>query len=372
LRRTPIAFSPQRADHAGNGDRPQIFAGREEAMRSRTRFAAALGLGLCVALPVSAQTFTPDRADAEAGRREGNLSWYTSTPFPLVQHLVDKFQQDSGIKIQLLRTGGQAVLRRFQQEAAAGRPGADVMTMSDAGAANGLTKQGLFEPFKPEGFDKVVPEARDRDGRWIAQRLSIVGIPIRSDKVAENDVPKTWSDLKHAKYKGLMVMPDPSFTAIQLIVVGMLSQKLGWDFYRALRANDTMIVQGHQQVFSTMQQGERVIGAEGADPRSFSDGQEVPNQKMIYPTEGVFIVSSPTAVIKGARNPNAAKLFAQFMISPAAQRMIAEGGIHSSRVDVPPPPGQPALTEVKFIPVDLDVVELRARELKARFSEIFQ
>ena len=102
-----------------------------------------------------------------------------------------------------------------------------------------------------------------------------------------------------------------------------------------------MIVQGHQQVFSTMQQGERVIGAEGADPRSFADGKDVPNQTMVYPAEGVFIVSSPTAVIKGARNPNAAKLFAQFMVSPAAQKMIAAGGIHSSRIDVAPPPGQP-------------------------------
>ncbi len=341
-------------------------------MRSRRRFAAALCVGLGAALPASAQTFTPDQANAEAARKEGSLSWYTSTPFPLVQHLVDKFQQETGIKIQLLRTGGQAVLRRFQQEAAAGRPGADVMTMSDAGAANGLAKQGLFEPFRPEGFDKVLDDAKDRNGRWIAQRLSIVGIPIRSDKVAETEVPKTWSDLRHPKYKGLMVMPDPSFTAIQLIVVGMLSQKLGWDFYRALRANDTMIVQGHQQVFSTMQQGERVIGAEGADPRSFSDGQDVPNQRMVYPTEGVFIVSSPTAVIKGARNPNAAKLFAQFMISVGAQKMIAAGGIHSSRIDIASPPGQPALTEVKFLPVDLDVIEQRARELKARFSEIFQ
>ncbi len=339
-------------------------------MRSRTRFAVVLGLGLFAALPASAQTFTPDKADIDAARKEGALSWYTSTPFPLVQHLVDKFQQETGIKIQLLRTGGQAVLRRFQQEAAAGRPGADVMTMSDAGAANGLAKQGLFEAFKPEGFDKVVDAARDRDGRWIAQRLSIVGMPIRGDKV--KDVPQTWSDLKHPKYKGLMVMPDPSFTAIQLVVVGMLSRALGWDFYKALRANDTMIVQGHQQVFSTMQQGERVIGAEGADPRSFSDGQEVPNQTMIYPTEGVFIVSSPTAVIKGARNPNAAKLFAQFMISPPAQKMIAAGGIHSSRVDLPPPRGQPALSEMKYIPVDLDLIEERGRELKARFSDIFQ
>ena len=148
-----------------------------------------------------------------------------------------------------------------------------------------------------------------------------------------------------------MVMPDPSFTAIQLVVVGMLSRTLGWDFYKALRANDTMIVQGHQQVFSTMQQGERLIGAEGADPRSFSEGQEVPNQKMVYPTEGVFIVSSPTAIIKGARNPNAAKLFAQFMISPLAQKMIADGGVHAARIDIAPPPGQPALSEMKFIPV---------------------
>jgi iron(III) transport system substrate-binding protein len=352
---------------------PEI-AEREEgnAMRDGIRLTVMLGIGLCAALPASAQAFTPDRADADAARKEGALSWYTSTPFPLVQHLVDKFQQETGIRIELLRTGGQAVLRRFQQEAAAGRPGADVMTMSDAGAANGLAKQGLFEPFKPDGFDKVVDDAKDRDGRWIAQRISIVGMPIRTDKVPEKDAPKTWSDLKHPKYKGLMVMPDPSFTAIQLIVVAMLSQKLGWDFYKALRANETMIVQGHQQVFSTMQQGERVIGAEGADPRSFTDGQEVPNQKLIYPTEGVFIVSSPTAVIKGARHPHAAKLFAQFMISVTAQKMIAAGGIHSSRVDVAPPPGQPALAEVKFIPVDLDVIEQRARVLKARFSEIFQ
>jgi iron(III) transport system substrate-binding protein len=169
-----------------------------------------------------------------------------------------------------------------------------------------------------------------------------------------------------------MVMPDPSFTAIQLVVVGMLSRTLGWDFYKALRANETMIVQGHQQVFSTMQQGERVIGAEGADPRSFSDGQEVPNQKMVYPTEGVFIVSSPTAIIKGARNPNAAKLFAQFMISPLAQKMIADGGVHAARIDIAPPPGQPALSEMKFIPVDLDLIEERGRELKARFADIFQ
>jgi iron(III) transport system substrate-binding protein len=328
-------------------------------------------MGLAWAALAPAEAFTPDKADRAAAQREGTLSWYTSTPFPLVQRLADKFTQDTGIKIQLLRSGGEAVLRRFMQEHQAGQYGTDVLTMSDAGAANGLTKQGVFAPFKPEGFDKVVDGAKDPNGHWIAQRIHLIGMVVRHDKVAEKDRPKTWTDLTDPKYRGLMVMPDPNFTAIQLVVVGMLSQKLGWDFYRALRKNDTMIVQGHQQVYKTMQQGERLIAAEGSDPRSFNDGKEVPNQSVIYPTEGVFIVSSPVAVIKNARNPNAARLFAEFMVSPGAQRIIVEHAIHSSRSDMPPPAGMPALNQVKFIPVDLDFIETRARELKARFSEIF-
>jgi len=331
---------------------------------------AIFAVFLCAGVPARAQA--PDRADLEAARREGSLSWYTSTPVAQAQALANRFEQETGVKVQLLRSGGQAVLRRLQQEISAGRPGADVLTMSDAGAANGLAKQGLLEPFRPEGFDKVADGAKDKAGRWIAQRLQMVGIPVRTDKVAEAERPKTWSDLKDPKYKGRMVMPDPSFTAIQLIVVGMLSQKLGWDFYKALRVNDTMIVQGHQQVFSTMQQGERVIGAEGADPRSFFDGKEVPNQAMIYPSEGTFIVSSPTAVLKAARSPNAAKLFAQFMITPEAQKIIVDSGIHGARVDLAPPPGQPALKDVSIIPVDLDFIEEKGRELKTRFSEIFE
>jgi len=333
---------------------------------------ALCGLALLTAPPAAGQTFTPDLPDAEAARREASLSWYTSTPVAQAQALASRFEQHTSIKVELLRSGGQAVLRRLQQEISAGRPGADVLTMSDAGAANALAKQGILAPFRPQGFDKVVEAARDRDGRWIAQRLQLVGIPVRTDKVAEADRPQTWSDLKNPKYKGLMVMPDPSFTAIQLVVVGMLSQRLGWDFYKALRANDTMVVQGHQQVFSTMQQGERLIGAEGADPRSFFDGKEVPNQAMIYPADGTFVVSSPTAVLKSARNPNAARLFAAFMVTPEAQKIIVDSGIHSSRIDMPPPDGQPALTAVKFLPIDLDFIEDRARELKTRFSEVFQ
>jgi iron(III) transport system substrate-binding protein len=353
-------------DHAGKAGRTGLEDGLEEIMRRITLSAVLLGLAI-----VPAAAFTPDQADRAAAVKEGSLSWYSSTPFPLVQILADKFTAETGVKVQLFRTGGEAVLRRFMQEYQAGQAGADVITMSDAGAAIGLTRRGVFVPFKPQGFDKVIDDAKDKDGHWIAQRVHLIGMPVRTDLVPEPERPKTWSDLTDPRYKGKMVMPDPNFTAIQLIVVGMLSRKFGWKFYEDLRKNDIMIVQGHQQVFKTMQQGERPIGAEGADPRTYNNGKDLPNQSLIYPTEGVFVVCSPVAIVKNAKNPNAARLFAQFMLSPAAQQIIADNAIHSSRLDIPPPKGQPALSAVKFIPIDLDHIEKNARDLKGRFSTIF-
>src|SRR4051794_26814904 len=142
---SPIAFSCPRADHGCNGAALEFnVAGWRNTMGSRTRFAVAMALLQCVAmrqgLPASAQA--PDKADAAAARKEGNLSWYTSTPVALAQQLADKFQEQSGIKVQLLRTGGQAVLRRLQQEVSARPPGAHVRTLSHRGAAKRPTQHG--------------------------------------------------------------------------------------------------------------------------------------------------------------------------------------------------------------------------------------
>jgi iron(III) transport system substrate-binding protein len=186
-------------------------------MRTFAPLAAVLGL-------LTTQAHAADQADRAAAIKEGNVNWYTSTPFPLVQQLADRFTADTGIKVTLLRSGGEAVLRRFLQEQQAGQPGADVITMSDAGAATGLARKGVFVPFKPDGFDKVVDGAKDKDGAWIAQRVHLIGMPVRTDLMAESDRPKTWSDLKDGKFKGKMVMPDPSFTAIQLTVVGAVAE----------------------------------------------------------------------------------------------------------------------------------------------------
>jgi iron(III) transport system substrate-binding protein len=111
--------------------------------------------------PAAAQGFQPDPIDVDAAKREGKVSWYTSAPVSLSQKLGSLFEQQTGIKVGIFRSGGSAVLRRFQQEADAGRLAVDVLTMSDASAAQGLARRGRFVAFKPEGFDKVVDEGKD-------------------------------------------------------------------------------------------------------------------------------------------------------------------------------------------------------------------
>jgi iron(III) transport system substrate-binding protein len=318
-----------------------------------------------------AQTFTPDAVDVAAAKREGAVTWYTSTPVAAGQHIANEFEKRYGIKVEMLRTGGGNVIRRFLQEADAGRVSVDVITMSDMSAANAITKRGLFVPFKPEGFDKVIPDAKDPNGNYIAQRLTLVGMVARTDKVAAANRPTAWTDLTHPKYKGLLVMADPSFTAIQLMVVGTLSKIIGWQFYEALRKNDTMIVQGHEQIYDMVKRGERVIAAESSDPRIYNNGTMPANMVAIFPQVGTMIVPSPTAVIKGSPHPNAAKLFAQFNLSFDVQQKFTEEGRPSPRVDVPVPEGLPRLDTLKLYPIDYDEIERTGRQLKAKFADIF-
>ncbi len=337
-----------------------------------TALVAGFWISLVSAQPLWAQGFKPDPVDEAAAKREGQVTWYTSTPVKVAQFIAREFEKQTGIKVELLRTGGQGVIRRFLQEVDGGRINADMITMSDMSAANAMTKRGLFVPFKPKGFDKVIDSAKERDGHYIAQRLSFIGMVARTDKVADADMPKQWSDLTQPKYKGKLVMADPSFTAIQLMVVGTLSRKLGWQFYEALRKNDTLIVQGHEQVYDMLKRGERMIAAELADPRVYTNGKPPPNMRIIFSPEGTIVVPSPSGVIKGSPHPNAAKLFAQFNLTIQVQSKLSGDGRPSARTDVPPPEGMPRLDQIKVYPIDYDYIEANTRKLKSKFAEVFQ
>jgi iron(III) transport system substrate-binding protein len=326
---------------------------------------AALGLALCSAVMAS-------DVDLAAAKKEGQVVWYTSTPIETAHKIAKQFEAETNIKVEMFRSGGSAILRRFLQEQQAGRAAVDVMTTSDPAATASLARKGTFVAFKPKNFDKIVEEGRDKDGYFVAQRLNLMTIYARTDKLAATDLPKTWGDLLDVRYKGKLVMTDPSFTALQLTVVGMMSKTLGWDYYEKLRKNDIMIVQGNQQVSDNIKRGERLVAVGALDSYAADDRKAGHPIVTILPIDGTFVIPSPTAVIKGSPNPNAAKAFAEFMIGDAAQLLFPADGGYAARRDIPPPADGVALDKIKILAVDYDYIEKEAARIKKRFNEVFQ
>jgi iron(III) transport system substrate-binding protein len=311
-----------------------------------------------------------DPVDVAKAKAEGKVSWYTSTPIEDAQRIVALFRQQTGIEVELFRSGGSAILSRFQQEMNARRVAVDVLTHSEPAAANALAKKGYFVPFKPKNFDKIADSAKAPDGSFVAQRLNMVTHYMRSDKIAAGDEPKTWNDLPNSKYKGKLVMTDPSFTSLQVSVVGTIAKDRGWDYYEKLRANDILVVPGNQQVSDMLKRGERLIAVGALDSYAADLRKERHSIKTLYPSDGVFVIPAPTSVVKGAPHPNAARLFAEFIISDDVQKMLPAGGGYSARIDIARPQGSPDLKTLKILKVDDEYIEKENQRIKRRFAEI--
>jgi len=329
-------------------------------------------LAALMTLSLSGVARAQDKVDVEAAKKEGKVVWYTSTPVETGQKIAKMFETKYAVKVEMFRSGGSAILRRFLQENQAKRINADLLTTSDPAAAAELGEQGLFVPFKPVNFDKIPEGAKAADGTFVAQRLNIITIYVRSDKIAAADIPRTWDALLDPKYKGKQVMTDPSFTSLQLSVIGMNAKQKGWGYYEKLRANDIMIVQSNQQVSDMIKRGERVIAAGALDSYAAEDRKDGHPIETIYPSDGTYVIPSPTSVVKGSPNPNAAKLFAEFMISDEVQALFPQEGSYAARGDMAPPAGSPAVKDIKLISVDYDYLRKSGPGVKKKFNEIFQ
>ncbi len=312
----------------------------------------------------------PSPVDLAAAKAEGTLSWYTSTPQAQAQKIADLFTQKTGIRVQLFRSGGEAVMTRFLTEQDAGRVAADVITTSDPAAFNGLARDGKLLRFTPAGADLVPAGAKSPDGAWISQRLNLIVPAFRTDKVSAP--PVSWRDLANPRFKGQLVMADPAFTSFAYLVVHSLARDFGWEYFKQLASNGTMIVQGHAQLATALISGERSVAIESDAGQLYTDIQKGAPIKIASPSEGVFLINSPMAIPAKAPHPNAAKAFIEFNLGKEVQELFITDGTYSVRTDIAPPKSYPELKALKIIAVDYDAAERENKKAKDMFAEIFK
>jgi iron(III) transport system substrate-binding protein len=100
------------------------------------------------------------------------------------------------------------------------------------------------------------------------------------------------------------------------------------------------------------------------------DGQPV---DVIYPEEGTPVASAPSAIFKGAPNPNAARLFQNWMHSREAQQILVDWARqYSPHQQAVEKPGVRKLSEIKLMKEDPEGTERASEEVKARYARIFK
>ena len=94
---------------------------------------------------------------------------------------------------------------------------------------------------------------------------------------------------------------------------------------------------------------------------------------MVYPAEGTPIVNGPSGVFASAPNPNAARLFQNWMHGLEAQQLIVDfAAQHSAHAQVKPKPGRRQLADIKVFKDDPAGVERDAEDIKAHYTRLFK
>lgn len=91
----------------------------------------------------------------------------------------------------------------------------------------------------------------------------------------------------------------------------------------------------------------------------------------VFPTEGVSMVTEPVAVMKNAKNPQAAHAFIDFLLSDAGQRLVLQQGYLPADASLPVPAGFPPRDSIKLMSFDAAKALTDAEPNKKRFSDLF-
>jgi iron(III) transport system substrate-binding protein len=131
-----------------------------------------------------------------------------------------------------------------------------------------------------------------------------------------------------------------------------------------------VLVQGNGAVARNVASGEQSYGmvVDFLAIRSRNEGSPV---EVVYPKEGVPLITEPVGIVKGTPNLEAAQAFVDFLLSQKGQEVAAGMGYMPLRQDVTPPKGFPALSELKILSVPAtELAESREAD-KARFAKLF-
>jgi iron(III) transport system substrate-binding protein len=309
---------------------------------TRCWLAVATLIGLCApAVAADPQTVAriasysaADRqAVLEAGaRKEGELLIYAvgAQIDPVVKAFGAKYPF---LTLKVFKGDIPVLLRKVTEEYRAGAYNVDAFELDDYGLEI-LREARMLTPFTSPEAVNYAPESIEPKKLWVYLREDYASLGFNTNAYAPDQVPQTYADLLDPKWKGKLGVSATESTLTQWVGAVVVSQ--GEAFFRKLGTQELRLYgMGGRAVSNLVVSGEVPIVVNSRYSHMFAsrkDGAKVSWRALGPSYTAVAGVAIPTR----SKNPHAAMLFTDFMLSTAAQQIyVNDLGYASLRKDMP-------------------------------------
>jgi iron(III) transport system substrate-binding protein len=330
-------------------------------------------LWLLVMLTLQSQHAYPAAADREkildGAKREGRLVLYTGMETEEATQFTKEFTKKYPfIKSEIFRSSGEKVQARFLVEHRANVHQADVFQTSIVQVYQ-LKNLGLLAKYVSEESQLYADGLKDPQGQWTAfyQIPYVIGYNTRL--VASKDVPTSYEDLLHPKWKGQISLETEEYQWFYH-VLQIMGRGKGLDYMKKFATQNLQMRKGHTLLAQLVAAGETAIATvvySNRVERMKNSGAPIDWVRFKGPTiTAINAISIP----EKAPHPNAARLFMDFILSKEGQSMLRGLRRIPARPDVAPDP--PTLTKgLNLYPARPEGMIENYNDTVARFDEIF-
>jgi iron(III) transport system substrate-binding protein len=345
---------------------------RRDVLKASAAAAATVFASPVRAAPPAPSAITPELI--AAAKKEGKLVFYTAMDLQFAERLGKEFERKfPGISARVERSGAERVFTRIGQEYTSNIHAVDVVNTADQSHCIEWKRSGWLAPYLPEEVAQHYdPKFYDPDGLHVTTRILVSPIAYNTNLVKKEDAPKSFADLLDPKWAGKLVKAHPAYSGTIMNSTQQTARELGWGYFEKLAKQRVLQVQSATDTPKKIALGERAVMVDGAGYlviRNKEAGQPV---EIVYPEEGTPLATGPSAVFKAAPNPNAARLFQNWMHSREGQQLLVDvARQYSPHAQTVEKPGIRKLSDIKLMKEEPEAIEKGATEIKARYAKIF-
>lgn len=299
--------------------------------------------------------------DDDGGSGNEKLTIYSGREEELVEPLLEQFEQQSGIELEV-RYGDSAELAATIAEEGENSP-ADVFFAQDPGSLGAVEEEGLLAELPDEILDRVPERFRDPDGRWTGTSGRVRVIAYNTEELSEDEVPDSVFDLTDPNWKGKIGFP-PTNASFQAFVTAMrlsAGEERTRDWLEGFAANDPKTYEKNTPVVEAVAAGEIELGLVNHYylylVKEEQPDAKVANHFLEAGDPGALVSVAGAAIIDGTDDEGAAREFVEYLLSDEGQRFYTEEAEEAEYplVDgIEPKEGLPALDRLDGPDVQLD------------------